>query len=77
MLEKNNYHKQQLSNVSVFQNFWFDAIDHYDHKFDLIVSNPCYININESHHSQGDVRFEIYSIVVYSANGLDNIKNYR
>jgi release factor glutamine methyltransferase len=73
-LAKNNCHQQQLSNVSVFQSCWFEAIDADKHKFDLIVSNPPYIATDDPHLSQGDVRFEPDSALVSGADGLDDIK---
>ena len=56
-LAQDNCNQQQLSNVSIFQSNWFDAIKQQDNKFDLIVSNPPYIAKDDPHLSQGDVRF--------------------
>lgn len=72
-LARNNCHQQQLTNVSVFQSSWFEAINAADNKFDLIISNPPYIAHDDPHLSQGDVRFEPASALVSGADGLDDI----
>ena len=43
-------------------------------RFDLIVSNPPYIEENDPHLSQGDVRFEPRSALVSGKDGLDDIR---
>lgn len=42
--------------------------------FDLIVSNPPYIEENDPHLSAGDVRFEPLSALVSGKDGLDDIR---
>ena len=73
-LAQDNSNQQQLSNVSIFQSNWFDAIKQQDNKFDLIVSNPPYIAKDDPHLSQGDVRFEPKTALVSGVDGLDDIK---
>lgn len=73
-LAQDNCNQQQLSNVSIFQSNWFDAIKQQDNKFDLIVSNPPYIAKDDPHLSQGDVRFEPTTALVSGVDGLDDIK---
>ncbi|CAI8314616.1 MAG: Release factor glutamine methyltransferase [Cellvibrionales bacterium UBA7375] len=73
-LAQDNCNQQQLSNVSIFQSNWFDAIKQQDNKFDLIVSNPPYIAKDDPHLSQGDVRFEPKTALVSGVDGLDDIK---
>ena len=73
-LAQDNCNQQQLSNVSIFQSNWFDAIKQQDNKFDLIVSNPPYIAKDDPHLSQGDVRFEPKPALVSGVDGLDDIK---
>lgn len=73
-LAQDNCNQQQLSNVSIFQSNWFDAIKQQDNKFDLIVSNPPYIAKDDPHLSQGDVRFEPKTALVSGVEGLDDIK---
>ena len=72
-LARNNCHQQQITNVSVFQSNWFEAINAADNKFDLIISNPPYIAHDDPHLSQGDVRFEPTSALVSGTDGLDDI----
>jgi release factor glutamine methyltransferase len=73
-LAQDNCNQQQLSNISIFQSNWFDAIKQQDNKFDLIVSNPPYIAKDDPHLSQGDVRFEPKTALVSGVDGLDDIK---
>jgi release factor glutamine methyltransferase len=73
-LAQSNCDQQQLTNVSIFQSSWFDAIKAPNNKFDLIVSNPPYIAVADPHLSQGDVRFEPSTALVSGIDGLDDIK---
>ena len=43
-------------------------------KFDVIVSNPPYIEQNDAHLKQGDLRFEPASALASGLDGLDDIK---
>ena len=43
--------------------------------FDIIVSNPPYIVMDDQHLSQGDVRFEPISALVSGKDGLDDIRH--
>lgn len=60
-----------LSNVDIAQSDWFENV--YG-KFNLIISNPPYIDENDEHLSQGDVRFEPLSALVAKDEGLADIK---
>ena len=51
---------------------WFDSVA--DERFDLIVSNPPYIAVDDHHLSEGDVRFEPLSALVAGHDGLDDIR---
>ena len=53
-LAQSNAERNQL-NVQFLQSSWFDNITG---KFDLIVSNPPYIDAQDEHLHQGDVSFE-------------------
>ncbi|MCW8962793.1 MAG: peptide chain release factor N(5)-glutamine methyltransferase [Gammaproteobacteria bacterium] len=46
-----------------------------EHRFDLIVSNPPYIEENDPHLAQGDVRFEPQMALVSGSDGLDCIRS--
>jgi release factor glutamine methyltransferase len=61
-----------LTRVAIIQSSWFDAIEAHD--FDLIVSNPPYIDPADPHLSQGDVRFEPRSALVAGNHGMADIE---
>ena len=73
-LAQANCKHQQLTNVTIFQSDWFDALQATNNTFDLIVSNPPYIAADDPHLVEGDVRFEPSSALVSGADGLDDIK---
>lgn len=70
-LAQENARQLQLTQVAVFQSDWFSAVKG---EFDLIVSNPPYIDENDVHLSRGDVRFEPASALVADNNGLADIE---
>ena len=54
---------------------WFEPLqEHYQHYFDVIVSNPPYIEEEDEHLQRGDVRFEPLSALVSGKDGLDDIR---
>ncbi len=61
-----------ISNVKFVLSNWFDAFK--TEKFNLIVSNPPYIEQNDEHLSQGDLRFEPLSALASGEDGLDDIR---
>lgn len=63
-----------LQHVAIYQSDWFTAIDEHK-KFNIIVSNPPYIDVNDENLSQGDVRFEPKSALVANEQGLADIKH--
>jgi len=71
-LAERNRQRYQLDNVRLFASNWFAAIP--AQRFDLIVSNPPYIEANDPHLSQGDVRFEPASALVSGDDGLDDLR---
>ena len=60
-----------ISNVLFKQSDWFENVTG---KFDVIVSNPPYIDKNDAHLKQGDVRFEPLSALVAGNKGLADIQ---
>lgn len=62
----------QLSNVQFLASNWFAAL--HASKFDLIVSNPPYIESNDPHLQQGDLRFEPMSALASGVDGLQDIR---
>ena len=67
-----NCQSHQLDNVEIFQSSWFTEIP--AQRFDLIVSNPPYIEDGDMHLTQGDVRFEPASALVSGTDGLDDLR---
>lgn len=67
-----NAKRLQTPNVRFLQSHWFQAIN--DREFDLIVSNPPYIEDNDPHLQAGDVRFEPQGALVSPDNGLQDIR---
>lgn len=61
-----------LANVKFILSDWFNA--HKNEKFDIIVSNPPYIEASDEHLSQGDLRFEPLSALASGQDGLDDIR---
>jgi release factor glutamine methyltransferase len=69
---RENVARLNVLNVKLLQSDWFAALA--GKKFDLIVSNPPYIAVNDFHLGQGDVRFEPLSALVSGVEGLDDIR---
>ncbi len=61
------------ASVAWHEGSWFDALDE-GRRFDLIVSNPPYIAIDDSHLGEGDLRFEPQSALTDGHDGLDAIR---
>lgn len=61
-----------LSNASFSLSHWFRDLS--PSRFDLIVSNPPYIDANDIHLGQGDVRFEPRSALVAEEAGLADLR---
>jgi len=68
---KINAEKLQLE-VNFIQSDWFSAVS--EHKFSCIVSNPPYIEDNDPHLSEGDVRFEPITALTSGKDGLNDIR---
>jgi len=62
--------------ASFIQSDWFSALQKVngDDHFDLIVTNPPYVEQNSEYVSQGDLRFEPLSALVSGQDGLDDIR---
>ncbi len=71
MAEK-NAQALAIHNVTFILSDWFSQIPHQ--QFDLIVSNPPYIENNDIHLSLGDLRFEPLSALASGLDGLDDIR---
>lgn len=63
--------------VEIIQSNWFDALDKPgcdQSPFDLIISNPPYIDPTDAHLEQGDVRFEPRSALIANENGYADLR---
>ncbi len=61
-----------VSNIQFQQSNWFDNI--VEQSYDLIISNPPYIEQNDPHLQQGDVGFEPRLALVSGTDGLRDIQ---
>lgn len=67
-----NASQLNIVNVEFRQGSWCDALP--PQLFDLIVSNPPYIDAADAHLTQGDLRFEPHSALVAADDGLADIR---
>jgi len=72
-LAQQNAMDLNINNAYFLQSNWFDCIE-LGTKFALIISNPPYIDKNDPHLKEGDVRFEPNSALIASENGLADIR---
>ncbi len=73
-LAEDNAQQLAIKNVDFLQGSWFEPLNNGT-KFALIVSNPPYIDGQDPHLSQGDVRFEPRSALVAEDHGLADIRH--
>jgi release factor glutamine methyltransferase len=71
-LAERNRSRLQLGNARVLQSDWYQAVAGM--RFDLIISNPPYIDAADPHLQQGDVRHEPLSALVAADDGLADIR---
>ena len=63
------------TSVRFFEGDWWGALPVDEHlKFHVLVSNPPYIEANDAHLSEGDVRFEPLGALT---DGADGLQHYR
>ena len=67
-----NAQRHGIRNVSFAHGDWFAPLG--DQRFDVIVSNPPYIESHDPHLNQGDLRFEPITALASGADGLDDIR---
>ncbi|SBS24638.1 Release factor glutamine methyltransferase [Marinomonas aquimarina] len=73
-LAERNAVRNGVANASFCQSNWFSALKD-DAPFDLIISNPPYIDPEDEHLSQGDVRFEPLTALIAEEQGLADIRH--
>ena len=66
-----NASAHKLENIHFLHGQWFEPLTGLD--FDLIISNPPYVAIDDPHLTQGDVRFEPEAALASGKQGLDAI----
>jgi release factor glutamine methyltransferase len=71
-IAKINADKHHINTIQFYQSDWFVSVP--DTKFNLIISNPPYIEEDDSHLQQGDVRFEPQTALCAAEQGLADIK---
>lgn len=62
---------QLNADVRFLASDWFSAVT--GEQFELIVSNPPYINVNDAHLAQGDLRFEPSGALTDGSDGLQHL----
>ena len=72
-LAERNMDKHEISNLTLLKSDWFSDIDDTD--YDIIISNPPYIDADDPHLSQGDVRFEPASALISANQGMKDIEH--
>lgn len=73
-LAERNAVRNGIRNASFCQSDWFSALAD-DAPFGLIISNPPYIDPEDEHLSQGDVRFEPLTALIAEEQGLADIRH--
>ena len=69
---KRNAERHTIGNVAFVHGDWLAPLA--QQRFDLIVSNPPYIESDDPHLAQGDLRFEPASALASGSDGLDDIR---
>lgn len=69
-LARHNAKKLAIDNVCFLQGSWFEPVSG---RFALIASNPPYIDANDPHLNEGDVRYEPHSVLVAAAEGMADL----
>ncbi|MXP56173.1 peptide chain release factor N(5)-glutamine methyltransferase [Pantoea sp. Mhis] len=72
LLAKKNAKQLNILNVNFQLSDWFSNL--VFQRFELIVSNPPYIGINDEYLQQGDIRFEPFSALVSEDEGLADLR---
>lgn len=71
-LAERNRRQLNIPNASFVLGNWFEPLDG---TFDMIVSNPPYIDPDDPHLQQGDVRFEPLSALISDKQGMADIES--
>lgn len=71
-LAERNRRQLKRENARFLHSHWFSALS--GQRFACILSNPPYIEADDPHLTQGDVRFEPASALVSGTDGLDDLR---
>ena len=71
-IARHNARRHQLTTIEFYQSDWFSNVP--DMLFDLVISNPPYIDPEDAHLQQGDVRFEPQTALIAKDHGLSDIQ---
>lgn len=71
-IAQQNAQALQVEHISFFTGDWYEPVAQY--RYDLIVSNPPYIGLNEPELQQGDVRFEPSLALTSGTDGLSALR---
>ena len=69
---RRNAERHAIGNVSFVHGDWLEPL--VDQSFELILSNPPYIEADDPHLIRGDLRFEPASALASGSDGLDDIR---
>ena len=72
VLAQKNAHQLE-ARIQFWQGNWYEALP-AEGRFDVIVSNPPYIALNDPHLAQGDLRFEPVGALTDGADGLTALR---
>lgn len=70
---RDNAQSHAIGNVELRHGHWYAPLA--GERFDLILSNPPYIEADDAHLSQGDLRFEPRTALAAGADGLDDLRH--
>jgi len=70
-IAQSNAQLNHTANICFLKSDWLAQVP--QEKFDFIVSNPPYIDVNDPHLNEGDVRFEPSSALISEQHGLQDI----
>ena len=76
-IAKKNAQNLNITNIRFILSDWFESLsteNNSTEKFDVIISNPPYIEQDDVHLTQGDLRFEPISALASGMDGLDDIR---
>ncbi|QPG04654.1 peptide chain release factor N(5)-glutamine methyltransferase [Salinimonas marina] len=71
-LARENARRNNIDHAQFMQSSWFDELA--GQQFDMIVTNPPYVESHSDYLSVGDVRFEPISALIAGSDGLSDIR---